>query len=60
MQLVPLLLIPAMVVVLGVALLRQERPPQGTWDYRHQGGLLAVLAGAGWLLIGIVRVLSGT
>lgn len=57
--LISALLLPAGLILFGVLMLRQPLDPRAKWDYRRFGGRLAIIAGVGGLIIGLVRVASG-
>jgi len=59
-NLIPALLLPAGMIFFGVLMLRQPLDPRAKWDYRTLGGGLAIIAGAGGLIIGLIRVATSS
>ena len=57
---IPALLLPAGLIFFGVLMLRQPLDPRAGRDYRKFGGRLAIIAGSGGLIIGLVRVATGS
>jgi hypothetical protein len=57
---IPAFALPAVILVLGLVVLRRPANPRVTWDYRPLVGGLAIASGAGGLIIGLVRLLTGT
>jgi len=47
-------------IFFGVLMLRQPLDPRAKWDYRTLGGGLAIIAGAGGLIIGLIRVATSS
>ena len=59
-NLLPALLWPAGLIFFGVLMLRQPLDPRANWDYRRFGGRLAIIAGVGGLIIGLIRAATSS
>lgn len=59
-NLIPALLLPAGLIFFGVLMLRHPLDPRATWDYRTVGGRLAIMAGVGGLIVGLVSVATSS
>jgi hypothetical protein len=58
--LIPVFALPAIVLILGLVVLRRPANSRVTWDYRPLVGGLAIASGAGGLIIWLVRLLTVT